>query len=56
MPECARGRRDEFLEAMKALWSERVGEWHWEERSVGSLDELESWVRGRHLEWHVPDS
>jgi hypothetical protein len=51
MPECARGRRDEFLDEMKAHYSDH-GEWHWEERSVESLEELELWVRSRHLEWH----
>lgn len=49
MPECARGRRDEFIELFQDHLIRWRGEWLFEERAVGSYEELEAWVaeRGR---------
>jgi hypothetical protein len=49
VPECARGRRDEFLGPLRAHFdgSGSTGTRVWEERPVSTMDELVQWVSGR---------
>jgi hypothetical protein len=47
VPECARGRRDEFLGPLRAHFERSTGQRVWEERPVSSMDELLQWVSGR---------
>jgi hypothetical protein len=47
MPECAAGRRDDFLGPIREYFESRQGEFEWEERSIQSLEELEAWVYAR---------
>jgi hypothetical protein len=53
MPECARGQRDAYLTTIKGRLSPlREGtERRWEERNVGSFEELEAWVREQRADY-----
>lgn len=48
MPDCARGRRAEFLSAMKRHFNRRsAAEWRWEDFEATSLDDLRKWIEVR---------
>jgi hypothetical protein len=48
VPECARGRREEFLEPLRrAFQGSRTVDRGWAERRVSSIDELREWIEAR---------
>jgi hypothetical protein len=51
VPRCARDRREEFLQPLRAYFDRQEGTNRWDERAVNSMAELEAWVTEQGRAW-----